>query len=115
MAAQENTWLMQLMEDLHQPTSYAVKLYCDNQSAIRIAENPVLHARTKHVEVHYHFLREKVLKGEIEMEHMNTEKQVADVFTKELNISKFEEFRARLGIISKQKLENAEVGVKGEY
>lgn len=115
MAAQENTWLVQLMEDLHQPTSRATKLYCDNQSAIRIAENPVFHARTKHVEVHYHFLREKVLRGEIEMEHMNTEKQVADMFTKGLNISKFEEFRACLGIVSKQNLEHNEVGVEGEY
>ncbi|XP_062114249.1 uncharacterized mitochondrial protein AtMg00810-like [Humulus lupulus] len=61
MVAQESTWLMQLMKDLHQFTDYAVPLHCDNQSAIRLAENPVFHARTKHVEVHYHFLREKVL------------------------------------------------------
>ncbi|KAM6546425.1 hypothetical protein CsatB_027161 [Cannabis sativa] len=61
MAAQESTWLMQLMKDLHKSPDFAVPLYCDNQSVIRLAENPVFHARTKHVEVHYDFLREKVL------------------------------------------------------
>lgn len=80
---------MQLLQDLHQPTDYAIKLYCDNQSAIRLAENPIFHARTKHVEVHYHFIREKVLQGEIKMKYINTEGQVADVFTKGLSSSKF--------------------------
>ena len=67
MAAQESTWLMQLMKDLEQPVDYAVPLYCDNQSAISLVENLVFHVRTKHVEVHYHFIREKVLQDEIEM------------------------------------------------
>ncbi|XP_062094194.1 secreted RxLR effector protein 161-like [Humulus lupulus] len=61
IATQESTWLMQLMKDLHQSTDNAMPLYCHNQSAIRLAQNPIFHARTKHVEVHYHFLREKVL------------------------------------------------------
>ncbi|XP_057529767.1 secreted RxLR effector protein 161-like [Amaranthus tricolor] len=64
MATQECVWLTQLLKDLHQPVDYGVMLSCDNQSAIRLAENPVFHARTKHVEVHYHFVREKVLRGE---------------------------------------------------
>ncbi|PHT66383.1 hypothetical protein T459_30808 [Capsicum annuum] len=67
MTTLECTWLTQLLKDLHQPVEYAIPLYCDNQSAIRLAENPVLHARTKHMEVHYHFIREKVLKEEIQM------------------------------------------------
>ncbi|XP_057510890.1 secreted RxLR effector protein 161-like [Actinidia eriantha] len=89
MAAQESTWLLQLMKDLHQPDDYAVILHCDNQSAICLAENPVFHARTKHVEVHYHFMREKVLQGEIKMCHVKTENQVADIFTKGLSNAKF--------------------------
>ncbi|KAL5567911.1 hypothetical protein UlMin_024486 [Ulmus minor] len=68
MVAQESTWLIQLMNNLHQPVDYAVPLYCDNQSAIRLAENPVFHARTKHVEVHYHFIREKVLQEETDQD-----------------------------------------------
>ena len=61
MATQESTWLLQLMKDLNQPIDYAVSLCCENQSAIRLAENPIFHARTKYVEVHYRFLKEKVL------------------------------------------------------
>ncbi|KAE8670896.1 Detected protein of unknown function [Hibiscus syriacus] len=67
MVAQESTWLIQLMNDLYRPIDYAVLLYCEHQSAIRLAENLVFHARTKHVEVYYHFVREKVLQEEIEM------------------------------------------------
>ena len=61
MEAQESTWLLQLMKVLHQQVDYGVLLHCDNQSAIRLAENPVFHARTKRVEVHYNFIRKKVL------------------------------------------------------
>ncbi|KAM1753554.1 hypothetical protein ACFX12_006125 [Malus domestica] len=98
MAAQENAWLVQLISDLHQPVDYSVPLYCDNQSAIRLAENPVFYARTKHVEVHYHFIREKVLQEEIEMRQINTDEQVADLFTKGLSTGKFEKFRRQLSM-----------------
>ncbi|KAL5757689.1 hypothetical protein ACOSP7_020300 [Xanthoceras sorbifolium] len=101
MAAQESTWLIQLMNDLHQPVDYTVPLYCDNQSAIRLAENPIFHARTKHVEVHYHFIRETVLQEEIEMRQVKTDEQVAYLFTKSLSIGKFENFRRQLGMVQR--------------
>ncbi|XP_048491166.1 uncharacterized mitochondrial protein AtMg00810-like [Beta vulgaris subsp. vulgaris] len=104
MATQECVWLTQLLKDLHQPIDRGIKLACDNQSAIRLAENPVFHARTKHVEVHYHFVREKVLRGEIELEQVNTEDQVADIFTKGLGGPKFEKFRKQLGMTSRLSL-----------
>ena len=110
MAAQESTWLMQLLKDLQQPTEYGISLYCDNLSAIRLAENPIFHARTKHVEVHYHFIREKVLQEEIELEHVKTENQAADLFTKGLSGSKLESFCRQLGM-----MKIAEAGVEGEY
>ncbi|KAL0402265.1 UNVERIFIED_CONTAM: Retrovirus-related Pol polyprotein from transposon RE1 [Sesamum latifolium] len=93
MAAQEITWLVQLLKELHQPIEYGVPLYCDNLSVIRLAENPVFHAKTKHVEVHYHFIREKVLQEEIKLKHVGTKRQVADLFTKGLDGNKFEIFR----------------------
>ncbi|KAE8681852.1 hypothetical protein F3Y22_tig00111303pilonHSYRG00095 [Hibiscus syriacus] len=101
MAAQESTWLIQLMNNLHQPVDYAISLYCDNQSAIRLAENPVFHARTKHVEVHYHFVREKVLQEEIEMRQIKKDEQIADLFTKSLSVGKFEHFRRQHGVIQR--------------
>jgi hypothetical protein len=102
MAAQESTWLIRLLKDLRQSTKAAVTLYCDNQSAIRLAENPVFHARIKHVEVHYHFIREKVLQEEIELKHVNTKDQVADLFTKSLSNNKSEDFCRQLGMINRE-------------
>ncbi|KAK3033274.1 hypothetical protein RJ639_034348 [Escallonia herrerae] len=101
MAAQESTWILQLLEDLHQPIEYPISLYRDNFSAIRLAENPVFHARTKHVEVHYHFIREKVLQEEIELEHIKTENQVADLLTKSLSENTFQSFCHQLGMANK--------------
>ncbi|KAE8669333.1 hypothetical protein F3Y22_tig00112249pilonHSYRG00290 [Hibiscus syriacus] len=109
MAAQESTWLIQLMNNLHQPVDYAIPLYCDNQSAIRLAENLVFHARTKHVEVHYHFVREKVLQEEIEMRQIKTDEQIADLFTKSLSVGKFEHFRRQHGVIQRM-----EANIEGE-
>ena len=99
MAAQESTWLKQLMEDLHQPTKYQVRIFYDNLSSIRLAENPIFHARTKHIEVHYHYIREKVIEGEIIIVSTKTEEQTADILTKSLNKAKFEKFREALGMV----------------
>ncbi|KAK6142115.1 hypothetical protein DH2020_006983 [Rehmannia glutinosa] len=103
MAAQESTWLVQLLEDLHQPIDYAIPLYCDNLSAIRLAENPIFHARTKHMEVHYHYIREKVLQEEIILEHVKTDDQIADLFTKALSGKKFGMFCQQLGLVERKK------------
>lgn len=59
-------------------------------------------ARTKHVEVHYHSVKEKVLKEEIDLKHVNIEEQIADMLTKGLGISNFEKFWAQLGIIKRE-------------
>ena len=107
MAAQEGTWLRQLLKELQQQTDYAIPLHCDNQSAIRLAENPVFHSRTKHVEVHYHFIREKVLQEEIEMRQVNTEDQAADLFTKGLNTSRLTKLREMLNMVDKESLEES--------
>ena len=82
--AQESTWLKLLIEDWHQKIDYPIPFHCDNQSAIRLTENPMFHARTKHVEMHYHSIRENVLKEENEMQQIKTEDQVTDLFTKGL-------------------------------
>ena len=61
-----------------------VVIHCDNLSSIQLAKNPVFHARTKHIEVHYHYIRERVLAGDIDLVYVSTEEQVADIFTKAL-------------------------------
>jgi hypothetical protein len=61
-----------------------VVIYCDNISSILLANNLVYHARTKHIEVHYHFIREKVLAKEIDLIPVSTKDQIVDIFTKAL-------------------------------
>ena len=73
-------------------------IYCDNLSSIHLAKNPVFHARTKHIEVHYHFVRERVLSGEVELTHVSTDRQIADIFTKPLGLDKLRYFSGELGM-----------------
>lgn len=76
-------------------------LYCDNQSAIVMSKNPVLHGRTKHIRIKYHVVREAEQNGEVKLIHCKGEEQVADIMTKSLGRYKFEELRFRLGVSSK--------------
>jgi hypothetical protein len=72
---------------------------CDNTSAISVAKTPVLHSRTKHIEVRYHFLRDNVEKGNIDLIHVPTEKQLADILTKPLDQATFARLRGELGVV----------------
>ncbi len=76
-----------------------VVIYCDNIISILLANNPVYHARTKHVKVHYHFIREKDLAREINLIHVSSENQVANIFTKALGTNKRKRFRKMLGVL----------------
>jgi hypothetical protein len=72
---------------------------CDSTSAISVAKNPVLHSRTKHVEVRYHFLRDNVEKGNIDLIHVPIEKQLPDILTKPLDQAIFARLRGELGVV----------------
>ena len=63
-------------------------IYCDNLNNIQLAKIPVFRAWTKHNEVHYHFVHERVLSGEVELTYVPTDRQVADIFTKPLGLDK---------------------------
>ncbi len=76
-----------------------VVIYYDNINNILFTNNPVYHVRTKHIEVHYHFIREKVLPREINLIHVSTENQVANIFTKALGTDKLKRFRKMLGVL----------------
>jgi hypothetical protein len=88
IAACEVVWLQKLLSDLGQSVDAPVVIYCDNINSILLANNPIFHVRTKHIKVHYHFIREKVLAKEIDFIHVSTENQVADIFTKALGTDK---------------------------
>ena len=87
-----------ILKDLGVPINDPILLYCDNMSNIYLAQNPVFHTRTKHIEVRYHFIREQVLAGDIELQHINTNMQTADIFTKALGIEKLWQFMTNLGL-----------------
>jgi hypothetical protein len=99
IVAYEVVWLQKLLSDLGQSVDAHVVIYCDNISSILLANNPVYHDRTKHIEVHYHFIREKVLAKEIDLIHVSIEDQVVDIFTKALGTNKLKKFRKMLGVL----------------
>jgi hypothetical protein len=70
---------------------------CDSSSAICLTQNLVFHGRVKHIKVRHHFLRDHVEKGDIEMKYIDTESQLADMFTKPLN-GRFASLRGELGV-----------------
>jgi hypothetical protein len=94
----EATWLRHLLLELQAPPSRCTLVYCDNISAVYLSNNPVQRQRTKHVEIDLHFVREKVAIGQIRVLHVPMTSQFADVFTKRLPSSVFEEFRSSLNI-----------------
>ncbi|WOG82194.1 hypothetical protein DCAR_0101356 [Daucus carota subsp. sativus] len=77
----------------------ATILFCDNKSAISIAKNPVCHERTKHIAIKYHFIRDAVEEGEIQLQYCTTQEQLADIFTKALPKEKFCYLRERIGVV----------------
>ena len=77
-----------------------VPIKCDNPSAISISKNLVQHSRTKHIEIRHHFLRDHAQKGDITLDFVRTEDQLADIFTKSLNENQFVNIRRQLGVIS---------------
>jgi hypothetical protein len=77
-------WISYTLRDFGEECTQ-IPLLCDSTSAISVAKNPVLHSRTKHIEVRYHFLRDNVEKGTIVLSHVPTQDRLADIFTKPLD------------------------------
>ena len=96
-------WMTQTLKDygIH---VRKVPLLCDNESAIKIAYNHVQHSRTKHIQVRHHFIRDHVAKGDIDLKHVRTDKQIADIFTKPLDEKVFCHLSSELNIIDASNL-----------
>ena len=98
-AACQGIWLNRLIADMLGTKEMTVKLLMDNMSAIALSKNPVHHDRSKHIDTRYHFLRECIEEGKVEVDHVGTEEQLADLFTKALGRVKFVEQRSALGVV----------------
>ncbi|KAJ4749927.1 Pol [Rhynchospora pubera] len=91
-------WMMQTLRDFELGFQ-KVPILCDNTSAILISKNPVLHSRTKHIEIRHHFIRDHVEKGDVELVYIDTKEQIADIFTKPLPTQQNLELRFKLGML----------------
>ena len=80
----ELIWLRHLLQEFRFGKDEQIKLICDNQAALHIASNPVFHERTKYIEVDCHFIREKIASGCMATSFVNSNDQLADIFTKSL-------------------------------
>jgi hypothetical protein len=82
-----------------------VPLLCDNESAIRMADNPVEHSHTKHIDIWHHFLRDHQQNGDIEVYHVSTENQLADIFTKSLDEKTCCRLRSEINVLDSRNLD----------
>jgi hypothetical protein len=98
-AATQAVWLSRVLGAVLGKEPDKMKLYVDNLSAIALCKNPVFHDRTKHIDTRYHYIRECVEKGMVDVLHVGTHDQLGDILTKALPRAKFVEMRQRLGII----------------
>ena len=92
--------MKEALKDVDIYTDQPITVYCDNASAISLSKNPVMHSRTKHIPIKYHFLHEKVAKQNIVLEYISTKEQIANIFRKPLPREAFEHLRQKMGIIS---------------
>ena len=90
-------WMKQMLTE-YNVSQNVMTLFCDNLSAINISKNPIQHSRTKHIDIRHHFIRDLVEDKVITLEHVATELQLADIFTKALDATQFENLRGKLGI-----------------
>lgn len=98
-AVKELMWFLKFFQDLLPNTNLQPVLYIDNQGAIKLAKNPEFHARTKHIDVRVHYIREKYNEGFFEIHYAPSNEQIADVFTKPLPKDKLINFRNKLNIV----------------
>eukprot|EP00253_Pinus_taeda_P003302 PITA_03302 len=98
-ASCEAIWLRKLLVNLFRRNMEATRIMCDNQSCIKLSENPMFHDRSKHIDIRCHFVRDCVQQGAVQLSYTPTGEQVADILTKALGKSKFDYFREKMGMV----------------
>ena len=98
---------MQTLQDIQIKCSPPIPVLCDNKSAISILKNLVMHSKTKHIPIKYHFLHEQVLERKVKLEYVPSKEQVSDIFTKPLPREAFKYLRQKLGVFSTSLIKSA--------
>jgi len=96
----QGIWLRGILEEVKYTQQGLIMLFCDNSSTIKLSKNPVLHGRSKHIDVRFHFLRDLTKEGKVELVHCRSVEQIADILTKPLKAESFMKLRALLGMCS---------------
>ena len=99
-AVSEITWLLGLFKELGVNVQLPITIFSDSKSAIQLAANPVLHERTKHIEIDCHFIRDKIKAGQVDTAYVHTHQQLADILTKGLNQVQHVHLLGKLGVIN---------------
>lgn len=100
-AVQEGLWLKAFLKEINEYNQEELIINEDNQGCIAITKNPENHQRTKHIDIKYHFIREKVENKEILVKYCPTEYNCADILTKSINFTQFQKFTKALGVQTK--------------
>jgi hypothetical protein len=97
-ASREAMWLRKLLSGLFQERLETIVIHCDNQSCLKLTENPIFHDRSKHIEMKYHFIRDMVQRRIIKLQYIRTDEQITDTLTKPPSVGKFVYFQDKLGM-----------------
>ncbi len=103
-AAKEAIWLRQLLKDMGYEQKALTILYEDNQGCIMLSKNPVYHARTKHIDIQHHFIREKVEQKQVELKYCPMNKMIIDILTKPIPRDQFKFLHKRIAMNSRSSL-----------
>lgn len=96
--AEKLHWIQSILHDMQLPLVTSPKLWCDNIGATHLSSNPIFHVRTKHVEIHFHYVRDQVLAKKLQDSFLSTTNQLADLLTKPLSSVRFHLLRAKLHV-----------------
>eukprot|EP00253_Pinus_taeda_P021703 PITA_21703 len=95
----EAIWLRKLLVNLFRRRMEATNILCDNQSCIKLSENPIFHDQSKHIDIRCHFIRDCVQRGAVQLQYTSRGEHVADILTKALGRTMFVYFREKMGMI----------------
>jgi hypothetical protein len=104
LCACQCVWLRRILEHLSHCQEGATVVFCDNVSTIKLSKNPVLHGRSKHIDVRFHFLRNLCNDGVIELNYCSTRDQLADIMTKPLKVDEFQHLLSALGMLDESEI-----------
>ena len=99
VASREAVWLQKLLAGIFDLELEPTLIHCDNQSCVRLSKNLVFHGKSKHLEIKYHYIRDMVQRGVVELRYISTDEQIVDIVTKPLSRGKYEYFRDKLGVM----------------